>query len=78
MTSYELGDMLPRTRALYDKLAEVLGVNVNYLLTDDNSIATHAVEQCDGQVRVEVITILNETRELLTDDVLTHGERKEI
>ena len=35
--SYEQGNIRPRKRETYDKLAEVLGCDVNYLLVEDSS-----------------------------------------
>ena len=45
ITSYEIGASHPRTRELYDKLAEVLEVNVNYLLADGEEFMLEVGEQ---------------------------------
>ena len=42
ITSYEADVFPPRTRDTYFKLAEVLGVDVNYLLTEDEEFVVQA------------------------------------
>lgn len=45
ITSYENGKSFPRTRESYKKIADVLNVNVNYLLSDDDAFVMEAKEQ---------------------------------
>ena len=45
ITSYENNNSFPRTREAYKKLADALGVNVNYLLSDDDAFILDAKEQ---------------------------------
>lgn len=45
ITSYENGKSFPRTREAYKKIADALGVNVNYLLSDDDAFVMEAKEQ---------------------------------
>lgn len=45
ITSYETGRSFPRTRDAYKKIADALGVNVNYLLSDDEAFILDAKEQ---------------------------------
>ena len=40
--NYELGTSLPRTRDIYQKLATFFNVNINYLLTEDDSFILDA------------------------------------
>ena len=40
--NYELGTSLPRTRDIYQKLATFFNVNINYLLTEDDSFILNA------------------------------------
>ncbi len=42
VTNYETGDRYPKKREIYGKLAEILKVNVNYLLTEDEEFVTKA------------------------------------
>ena len=45
ITSYENGKSFPRTREAYKIIADALGVNVNYLLSDDDAFVMEAKEQ---------------------------------
>ena len=45
ITSYENGKSFPRTREAYKKIADALGVNVNYLLSDDDAFVMEAKKQ---------------------------------
>lgn len=45
ITRYENGVSYPRTREAYRKIADFFGVDVNYLLTEDDSFVLHASEQ---------------------------------
>lgn len=40
--NYETADMYPKSREIYGKLAEVFGVSVNYLLTEDEQFIAEA------------------------------------
>lgn len=45
ITSYENDKSFPRTREAYKKIADAFGVNVNYLLSDDEAFILDAKEQ---------------------------------
>ncbi|HPM11298.1 MAG TPA: helix-turn-helix transcriptional regulator [Paludibacter sp.] len=45
MVSYENGDSYPKKREVYGKLAEVLGVDTNYLLTENEEFISKATEK---------------------------------
>lgn len=45
ITRYENGISLPRTRDAYKKIADFFGVDVNYLLTEDEDFIIQAAEQ---------------------------------
>ena len=45
VTSWETDKAFPRTRQMYAKLAETLGVPVNYILSDDDAFILEAEEQ---------------------------------
>lgn len=44
ISSYETDSSFPRTRDAYKKIADALGVNVNYLLSDDEAFILEAKE----------------------------------
>ena len=43
--SYEKGESYPKKRSVYDDLAAIFGVDVNYLRTDDEEFLTVAAER---------------------------------
>ena len=45
ITRYENGISFPRTKDAYRKIAAFFGVDVNYLLTDDEEFVVEASEQ---------------------------------
>lgn len=45
ITRYENGLSFPRTKEAYRKIAEFFGVDVNYLLTEDEEFVVRASEQ---------------------------------
>ena len=45
ITLYEKGTSLPRTREAYKKIADFFGVDVNYLLTEDENFVVQATEK---------------------------------
>ena len=45
ITLYEKGTSLPRTREAYKKIADLFGVDVNYLLTEDENFVVQATEK---------------------------------
>ena len=45
ITRYENGLSFPRTKDAYRKIAEFFGVDVNYLLTEDEELVVRASEQ---------------------------------
>ena len=60
ITSYEADAFPPRTRELYCKLAEVLGVNVNYLLTQEDEFVMDAGEKYGYRGKKGAETLVNE------------------
>ena len=45
ITLYEKGTSLPRTREAYKTIADFFGVDVNYLLTEDENFVVQATEK---------------------------------
>lgn len=75
ITSYEIGASHPRTRELYDKLAEVLEVNVNYLLADGEDFMLEVGEQFSRRGQLQAASILNQTRELFAGGTLSERDQ---
>lgn len=74
--SYEKGDSYPRTREVYAKLAEILEVDVNYLLTEEAEFLTDVGEAYGRRGQLQAESILSQTRELFAGGALS--ERDEI
>lgn len=45
ITNYEKGDSYPKQREMYSKMAEILGVDINYLLTENEEFYINAGEK---------------------------------
>lgn len=74
--SYEKGDSYPRTREVYAKLAEILEVDVNYLLTEEAEFLADVGEAYGRRGQLQAESILSQTRELFAGGALS--ERDEI
>lgn len=75
VTAYEIGASHPRTRALYHKLAEVLEVNVNYLLTDGEDFMMEVGEQFGRRGQMQAAAILHQTKELFAGGTLSETDQ---
>lgn len=71
--AYECEGRYPQKREVYCRLAEFFGVDLNYLLSDDEAPA-NAV----GTERVRADVLLAELSELLTGGELTEGDREDV
>lgn len=45
ITNYETNGVYPKKREIYPKIAEVLGVDINYLMTESDAFITEANEK---------------------------------
>ena len=59
ITRYENGISYPRTREAYQKIAAFFGVDVNYLLTENDNFLVTASEQYGGRGRKQAQDLLN-------------------
>lgn len=78
ITSYEADAFLPRTRELYCKLAEVLGVNVNYLLTQEDEFVMDAGEKYGYRGKKGAETLVNELTGLFAGGELAEEDMDEL
>lgn len=76
IVSYEKGDSYPRTREVYAKLAEILEVDINYLMTEEAAFLTDVGEEYGRRGQLQAEMILSQTRELFAGGTLS--ERDEI
>lgn len=62
--NYEQGKLYPRKRERYTQLADVFGVELNYLLTEDEEFITEAGEMYGRRGRMQAQDILERTSAL--------------
>jgi transcriptional regulator with XRE-family HTH domain len=58
--NYETADMYPKNRDIYYKLAEVLEVDVNYLLSEGEDFITEAQNKYDYRGRRDAVRLVEE------------------
>ena len=76
--SYEVDGRYPRKRELYQKLAELFGVETNYLLTEDEEFVTEASEQYGSRGMKQAEALLAEMSGLFAGGELTESDRDAI
>lgn len=74
IAAYESGSSYPRTRDVYRKLAELLDVNVNYLMTENEEFMAEVGEKYGSRGQVQAEAILNQTRELFAGGTLSEHD----
>ena len=76
--SYEVDGRYPRKREPYQKLAELFGVDTNYLLTEDEEFITEASEQYGSRGMKHAEALLAEMSGLFAGGELTESDRDAI
>lgn len=71
---YESGESYPR-RDDYRKLAELLGVNVNYLLTEDEAFISEIGEKYGRRGQLQAEEVFSQARELFAGGELSDEDR---
>ncbi len=74
ITNYESGNGYPRQRETYGKMAQVLNVNVNYLLTEEEEFVVDATEKYGPRGARQAQEILDQTRALFAGGELTEHD----
>lgn len=74
IASYECGTSYPRKREVYIQLSELFGVNVNYLMTEEDEFMAEVGEKYGHRGQVQAETILNQTRELFAGGTLSEHD----
>ena len=77
-TSYEQEGRHPRNRDVYRRLAEYFGVEVNYLLTEDEDFVIRAGEQYGGQGRRQAEALVAEISGLFAGGTLAEEDQDEM
>ena len=78
VTNYETGDRYPKKRELYKKMAEVLGVEVNYLLTEDEDFIADAGEKYGAKGARQAQELLSEVTGLFAGGCLAQEDMDEM
>lgn len=73
--NYELGDSYPRKREVYFSLSRILGVDINYLLTEDEDFVTSAGEQYGYSGQKQAEKIINDVVGLFAGGRLSDNDK---
>lgn len=74
IASYESCSSYPRRQEMYDKLAEILGVSVDYLRTENDAFLTEAAEQFGRRGQLQAQEILEQTAQLFAGGFLSDDD----
>ena len=75
IASYEAGTSYPRYRKTYEALARVLGVDVNYLRTEEEEFLEDVEQEFGSRAQRQAVTILSEARQLFAGGELSEKEQ---
>ena len=76
--NYEITDTHPKQRELYGKLAEVLDVDVNYLLTEDEEFISEAQERYGRRGAKDAQELVSQISGLFAGGELDESEKEGI
>jgi len=74
IAAYESCNSYPRRQEMYDKLAEILGVSVDYLRTENDAFLTEAAEQFGRRGQLQAQEILEQTAQLFAGGFLSDDD----
>ena len=78
IANYEAGISYPKKREVYNKLAEVLNVNINYLLTEDEEFLLKATEKYGSVGERQAMELVNELKALFSDGEIKDEDKDEM
>ena len=76
--NYEITDTHPKQRELYGKLAEVLDVDVNYLLTEDEEFISEAQERYGRRGAKDAQELVSQISGLFAGGEVTEETKDEV
>ena len=76
LVNYESGATYPQDRSIYFKLADFYGVEVNYLLTEDEEFLTAAAENYGKRGQDQAKAILDQAAALFAGGELSDNDQK--
>ena len=74
IAAYESCNSYPRRQEMYDKLAEIFGVSVDYLRTENDAFLTEAAEQYGRRGQLQAHEILEQTAQLFAGGFLSDDD----
>lgn len=78
MKNYELGESLPRTRAIYERIAAYFDVDINYLLKEDNDFLLEAGEKYNSRGRMQANALVAEVSGLFSGGAMAENDMDEM
>jgi transcriptional regulator with XRE-family HTH domain len=75
ITRYETGISFPRSRDAYKKIASFFGVNVNYLLSEDQELTVVATEQYGSRGMKQAQEFIDGLASLFAGDTLSEQDK---
>ena len=75
VASYEAGTSYPRHKEVYEALAAALGVDVNYLRTEDEEFLEDVGQQFGSRGQRQATAILEEARQLFAGGELSEEDQ---
>lgn len=75
ITNYETGARYPKQRQLYYDMAELFGVNVNYLLTEDESFVVQAGIQYGARGAEQAQALVSQASGLFSGGELSETDK---
>jgi len=75
ITNYETGNRYPKKREVYGKLAQVLNVDINYLLTENEEFITEATEKYGSRGAAQAQEVLEQAKALFAGGDLSEDDQ---
>ncbi len=75
--NYETANIYPKTRDTYKKLADALGVDVNYLLTEDEEFITEAQKRYGTKGKADALELVSQLAGMFAGGELSEEARDE-
>jgi transcriptional regulator with XRE-family HTH domain len=75
VTNYEVQNRYPKKREVYSKLAEVLGVEVNYLMTEDEEFMLDATAKYGTRGARQAEQLISEVHGLFAGGELSESDK---
>ena len=75
LINYESGNSYPQDRAVYIKLADFFGVDINYFLTEDEEFLTEAAEKYGRKGQAQANAILEQAAALFAGGELSETDQ---